>query len=77
MNWLYTHWLSVIMMVMLVLFLVWLFGYFRNGEYGTHYDLQSCWAGVGAIATASAAGFGKWWIDSTKNSNQGEMPSVK
>lgn len=71
---LHDYWVGVIFAMTLILFSVWIIGFFGNGLYGSHFDLASCWAGVGAIAAAAATGWGKWVIDSTKNSEPGQMP---
>ena len=71
---LHNSWMGVILTMTLALFFVYLFAFFRNGHWGEHYDLASCWAGVGAIASAAAAGYGKWWADSKYNSGDGQMP---
>lgn len=55
-------------------FLFWAVGYVANGLFDKHFDLGSCWAGFGAIATASAAGFGKLWVIGKYCSKEGEMP---
>ena len=74
-HFLHDNWVGVILTMTLILFFVYLYAFFRNGHYGEHYDLSSCWAGVGAIATAAAAGWGKWVVDSTLNSIDGQMPN--
>lgn len=76
MKFLHDNWVGVIFMMMLILFSVWLFAFFANGLLGCHFELASCWAGVGAIATAAAAGWGKWVVDSRNNSLPGEMPNT-
>ena len=73
-NILHDYWVGVILTMTLILFAAWLFAFFRNGKCGAHYELASCWAGVGAIATAAATGWGKWIQDSKYNSKPGEMP---
>ena len=75
MNFLHDNWVGIVFMMMLTLFFVWLFAFFANGLYGYKFDLSSCWAGIGAIATAAATGWGKWIIDSKYNTNQGEKPN--
>lgn len=74
---LHDNWVGVILLMTLLVFLAWLMGYLLNGFYGYKFDLQSCWAGFGAIATAAGAGWGKWFVDSKLNSIAGEMPSRK
>ncbi|MDR3565599.1 MAG: hypothetical protein P4N59_29745 [Negativicutes bacterium] len=71
---LHNNWVGVILTMTLLLFSIFVFAFFRNGEFGTHYDLASCWGGVGAIATAAATGYGKWWTDSKYNSADGQKP---
>ncbi|MBU2701916.1 hypothetical protein Ga0466249_003043 [Sporomusaceae bacterium BoRhaA] len=73
-NVLHDNWVGIILFMTLLTFFAWLFGYVLNGLYSYKFDLASCWAGFGAIATAAAAGCGRWWIDSRENSKQGEMP---
>lgn len=71
---LHDNWVGVILTMTLTLFFVYLYAFFRNGHYGEHYDLASCWSGVGAIAAAAATGYGKWWTDSKYNSGDGQKP---
>lgn len=75
MNWLHNNWLGIVLVMTITTFLFWAVGYFANGLYNRHFDLASCWAGMGAIATAAAAGFGKWWVDGKFNSIEGTMPN--
>ncbi len=74
---LHDNWLGVILVMTITTFIFWAIGYFANGLFGMHFDLASCWAGMGAIATAAAAGCGKWWVDSTKNSDPGKIPEQR
>ena len=74
MQYIHDRWLSVILLMTLILFFVWLFAFFANGLFNCHFDLSSCWAGVGAITAAATAGWGKWLVDSWLNTNQGEKP---
>lgn len=71
---LHDNWVGVILTMTLFLFAIFVFAFFRNGEYGAHYDLGACWAGVSAIAVAAATGYGKWWADSKYNSTEGQKP---
>ena len=57
----------------LFVFISWGIGYYANALYGMHFDLGSCWTGLGAIAT-SIIGIAKWIIDSIKNSFDGNLP---
>lgn len=75
MNWLHNNWLGVILIMTITTFIFWAVGYIANGLYSYHFELGSCWAGMGAIATAGATGFGKWWVDSKDNSQPGKMPT--
>lgn len=52
----------------------WLFGYWSNGLYGTHFQIDSCWQGISACGMG-LVGLFKWLVDSSKNSKQG-MPPV-
>ena len=59
MKWLETYWFSILLAVglgwMLILFIVqlsWLYGYWYNGMTSGKFDLDSCWKGV----TASLGG---------------------
>ena len=70
------NWCGLILLMTLILFLVFLVGFFRNGEFNTNYNLEVVWTGVGATATAATAGIGKWFIDSRFNSKEGSMPYV-
>jgi hypothetical protein len=74
MNWLHDNWLGVILIMSVTTFLFWTIGYFANGLFGYHFDLASCWAGMGAIATAAVAGWGKFWVLGKYCSKEGEMP---
>jgi hypothetical protein len=71
---LYNNWVGVILTMTLFLFAIFVFAFFRNGEFGARYDLGACWAGVSAIAVAAATGWGKWVVDSKWNTEHGVMP---
>jgi ascorbate-specific PTS system EIIC-type component UlaA len=73
-SFLHDNWVGVILTMTLLLFAIFIFAFFRNGEYGAHYDLAACWSGVSAIAVAAATGYGKWWADSKYNTEQGKPP---
>ena len=51
----------------------WGIGYYANALYGYHFQIESCWQGLSAIAI-SLVGFFKWLIDSWKNSDAGKLP---
>lgn len=86
--WAEAHWISLVvatttaLLVCLVLaYLSWLVGYWCNGLLGTHFDLNSCWAGIGAIGTGmlsvagmAGAAWSKYKVDSALNSAPGEPP---
>lgn len=46
-----------------------------NGFFGKAFDLQSCWTGITAIATASVTTLGNHFINSKYNSKSGENPN--
>ncbi len=53
MIWLQKHIANVCMVVGLVgamfVLVSWAIGCYANGRYGYHFDLKSCWPGIGAI----------------------------
>ena len=57
----------------LVVLLSWLYGYWSNGLWGTHFEINSCWQGISACGMG-LVGLFKWLVDSTKNSPSGEYP---
>lgn len=57
-----------------VVLMSWLFGYWSNGLYGTHFQIDSCWQGISA-AGMGLIGLFKWLVDSSKNSPLGEFPT--
>ena len=57
-----------------VVLVSWLFGYWSNGLYGTHFQIDSCWQGISA-AGMGLIGLFKWLVDSSKNSPLGEFPT--
>jgi len=62
-----------IVAAMVVLF-SWTFGYWSNGLYGTHFQIDSCWQGISACGMG-LVGLMKWLVDSTKNSPRGQFPT--
>jgi len=58
----------------LFLFLSWGFGYYANALWGTKFELQSCWAGVGAITGGGVLAAVKYITDSLANSERGCNP---
>jgi hypothetical protein len=77
MNFLYNNWVGMVLLMTTCTFFAWLGGYILNGICGFKFDLASCWAGFGAIATAGLTGCGKCWIDRNDNSKFSEMSSRK
>ena len=77
MLWLYQHFVGIIILQSVIVFLSWLGGYWIMGLATGKYDLSSCGTAMGSIAAAAATGWGKWVVDSWKNSKQGEMPILK
>lgn len=87
-TWVEGAWTSVVVVMTLgvmfcgiSLFISWEVGFWLNGLYGYHFDLGSCWAGVGVLGTsmltiASMAGvlWGKYHTDSALNSKTGAPP---
>jgi hypothetical protein len=51
----------------------WIFGYWSNGLYKTHFEINSCWQGISACGMG-LVGLFKWLVDSSKNSPNGEFP---
>lgn len=88
-DWALRHWLALVIfltvfwMLMLVAVAVsWLYGYWSNGLYGTKFDLDSCWKGVGAVVAGFAGitalagvAWAKWKTDSEHNTAPGEQPN--
>ena len=80
----------IILAGVIILFLVvcvlfsWFVGFYMNGFYGTKFDLNSVWQGLGACVTAisgllTVAGvqLGKHYVDSRYNSQAGEKPGSR
>ena len=80
----------IILAGVIILFLVvcvlfsWFIGFYMNGFYGTKFDLNSVWQGLGACVTAisgllTVAGvqLGKHYVDSRYNSQAGEKPGSR
>ena len=72
--------MTFLMGVLGLVMLSWLFGYWSNGLYGTHFEINSCWQGLAGIVTGLgglATMAAKYYIDSKYNSNNGEKPERK
>lgn len=90
MKWSEEHWLSIVILMLLILFLAlltvlysWIYGYWSNGLKGTKFDLNSCWSGVtviaaglGSVATLAKAAWTKYSTDSQYNSPAGTRPYI-
>lgn len=74
--------LMTFLMVFLGLVLLsWLAGYWCNGLLGTHFEINSCWqglggivAGLGGVAALAGTQYAKYYLDSRYNSAEGESP---
>lgn len=62
------HWIGVVIIMVITLFIFWAIGFFANSLMGAKFELNSCWAGVAAISTAGIVGLGKYYTDSRHNS---------
>lgn len=72
--------MTFLMGILGLVMLSWLFGYWSNGLYGTHFEINSCWQGLAGIVTGLgglATMAAKYYIDSKYNSNNGEKPERK
>lgn len=72
--------MTFLMGILGLVMLSWLFGYWSNGLYGTHFEINSCWQGLAGIVTGLgglATMAAKYYIDSRYNSNDGEKPERK
>lgn len=88
-NWAQANWLALVifMIVLMLLFLClvlasWLIGYWANALYGTKFELNSCWTGVGVVVTGlggvaalAKAAWTKYGHDSQFNSLLGSPPT--
>lgn len=68
------HWLELLIIALLGVLLLWAIGYISNGLFGTHFELQSCWAGLSTVGSAGFLGGMKYLIDSLLNSERGDKP---
>lgn len=82
------NWLSlVIIMGIVLMFFVcaimasWLIGYWANALYGMHFELSSCWSGIGVVVTGlggivglAKAAWTKYGYDSRYNTPAGIAP---
>jgi len=65
-------WLDIVLVMVIILFVMFVFGYFAKGLYNKDFDLAACWAGVAAIASVSAAGLGNYYLDKKNKSGGGD-----
>lgn len=72
MNYIKTHWLQLIILALLLVFVLWAVGYISNGLFGTKFELQSCWQGLSTVGSAGFLAALKYLIDSWLNSPKGE-----
>ena len=68
------HFLGLMLLFVVLVLSIWLVGVIANGFFETKVDLSACTSMFTAVSVSAATGMLKYWIDSTKNSNQGEMP---
>lgn len=68
------HWIGIIVIMTVILFICWIIGYFCNGFIGTKFELNSVWTGIAAISATGVLGLGKYYTDSKHNSLNGEKP---
>ena len=82
-NWLTVVIIMVGVMMLFVCFVMfsWGYGYWSNALAGTHFELGSCWQGIGVVATGlgsvaalAKAAWTKYGADSQYNSRAGERP---
>nr|DAW54614.1 MAG TPA: hypothetical protein [Caudoviricetes sp.] len=86
-RWAEKNWIQIVVIVGLFLmlelalvFFSWLAGYWCNALFGTHFELSSCWAGIGAIGTALGVvvGLGKAaWTKYSTNTAHTENGLIK
>jgi hypothetical protein len=87
-NWAQANWLALVifMVVLMLSFLClvlasWIIGYWCNALYGTKFELNFCWTGVGVVVTGlggvaalAKAAWTKYGTDSQFNSPAGMHP---
>jgi len=75
MNYIRVRWLELLIIALLTVLLLWAVGYIANGLFGTHFELQSCWAGLSTVGSAGFLAAVKYLVDSSPwNTNKGQMP---
>lgn len=88
-NWAQDNWGAVVtfstiflLFILSLILFSYLYGYWSNGLYGTHFDLNSIWSGVGIVITGVCSVFNlartqdsKYKTDSQYNSSSGSLPT--
>lgn len=75
-NFLEEHWTGIIFTQTCALVASALAGFWIQGVEQGKWDLAAMWTGVGAIATAAAAAWGKWFVISKYNTEGGQPASM-
>lgn len=89
-TWAQENWDAVVIFATLLLLIFctlilasWLYGYWSNGIWGTKFELNTVWGGVGAVITGAGSVFGlaqtsnsKYKTDSQYNSKCGEPVNI-
>ena len=66
------NWTGIIFTQSFFLVLSALAGYWMQGINDGKWDIAAMWTGIGAIATAAAAAYGKWFVIGKYNTAPGE-----
>ena len=72
MTFLHDYMIQLFLLLIFFVFFSWSIGYYSNALFGTHFELQSCWAGLATVGSAGFIGMLKYLIDSWLNSEQGK-----
>ena len=75
-NYIEEHWTGIIFTQSFLLVTSALAGYWIQGIKTGHWDINSMWTGVGAVATAAAAAYGKWFVIGKYNTTPGQPGSM-
>ena len=70
------NWTGVILTQSFFLVLSALYGYWSQGLHDGKWDINTMWTGIGAIATAAGAAWGKWFVIGKYNTEQGKSGSM-
>jgi len=71
------NWAGIVIIMVMVLFLCWLLGYFLNALAGFKFELNSVWSGIAALASGSVAILAKYYTDSKFNTLPGHSPNYQ